>query len=259
MKTCKYSYHYLFYSIIFKISHFSVVNGKYGFLKELENKGYDVSILGDILAQLFAALPLAAVLEEAVFVTYGGLITQPDPANDNQPSGKVSLAEIQAIERFEVDIRSIGFERPQHQLLWNDPISDDILPLYVPSVSSSPPLKLKRVRRGTLFSSVATKEFLAHNQLQLVIRSHQEVLAGYQYHHDEKVITVFSAPNYCGDGENQGALIEFSDAVTMQPCIKQFEAVHYPVKKKSVATAVVKEAEAEVTMMVLTTTANDEN
>lgn len=42
-----------------------------------------------------------------------------------------------------------------------------------------------------------TERFLADNKLELVIRSHEVKDKGYLVEHDGKLITVFSAPNYC--------------------------------------------------------------
>lgn len=43
-----------------------------------------------------------------------------------------------------------------------------------------------------------TKAFLERNRLQLVVRSHEVVMGGYEIMHDGNLVTVFSAPNYCG-------------------------------------------------------------
>jgi len=40
--------------------------------------------------------------------------------------------------------------------------------------------------------------------------------------HDDKCITVFSAPNYCGSVGNKGAVVNFKE--DMQPSFKQFDA-----------------------------------
>jgi serine/threonine-protein phosphatase 5 len=61
-----------------------------------------------------------------------------------------------------------------------------------------------------LFGSDATNFFLVRNNLQMLIRSHEVQMAGYNVHHGGKCITVFSAPNYCGDVGNAGAIVKCS-------------------------------------------------
>lgn len=46
------------------------------------------------------------------------------------------------------------------------------------------------------FGPDVTAKFLADNNLELLIRSHEVKDNGYEVMHDGKCITVFSAPNY---------------------------------------------------------------
>ena len=34
---------------------------------------------------------------------------------------------------------------------------------------------------------------------------------GYEFFHDRKLVTIFSAPNYCGDFDNKGAIMNIND------------------------------------------------
>ncbi|PWA41234.1 serine/threonine-protein phosphatase 5 [Artemisia annua] len=61
----------------------------------------------------------------------------------------------------------------------------------------------------------------------LVVRSHEVKDEGYEIDHDGKLITVFSAPNYCDQMGNKGAFIRF-EAPTMEPKIVTFSAVPHP-------------------------------
>jgi hypothetical protein len=58
------------------------------------------------------------------------------------------------------------------------------------------------------FGSDVTEEFLKKYDLTMIIRSHQVKPDGYEYTHDRKVLTIFSASNYCG-GSNWGAIIRW--------------------------------------------------
>lgn len=50
---------------------------------------------------------------------------------------------------------------------------------------------------GVYFGSDVTESFLKDNSLSLVVRSHEVKDEGYSWHHKGKLITIFSAPNYC--------------------------------------------------------------
>ena len=184
----------------------------FGFADELRSK--DCLDLIDKFVTLFSVLPLAAVIENKVFVCHGGLISYP-----RDEEYIVSLQEISSIKRGCKNPYDRAESDPTHQLLWNDPIPD-----------SNNLHTDQRVKRGIPFSVQVTKSFLAFNGLQLIVRSHQFKDKGYELIHEGKVITVFSAPNYCGDGLNQGAIVEFTDSVTMTPNIKQIDAKHYPME-----------------------------
>jgi hypothetical protein len=58
------------------------------------------------------------------------------------------------------------------------------------------------------FGSDITHQFLKKYNLSMIIRSHQVKQDGYEYVHDGKVLTVFSASNYCG-GSNWGAVVRW--------------------------------------------------
>lgn len=87
------------------------------------------------------------------------------------------------------------------ELLWSDPRDDVIGHVF-------------NVQRGggTVFGPDVTQAFLQRNSLELLIRSHECCMNGYAQHHNGQVLTVFSAPNYCGQVGNRGALIRFDDS-----------------------------------------------
>lgn len=57
--------------------------------------------------------------------------------------------------------------------------------------------------------------------LELLVRSHEMKDNGYEIEADGKVITVFSAPNYCDQMNNKGSYIIFKGS-DMKPNIKTF-------------------------------------
>jgi len=80
---------------------------------------------------------------------------------------------------------------------------------------------------GLSFGEDVTKRFLQENNLELVVRSHEVKEEGYEIEHDGKLITVFSAPNYCDQMGNKGAFIRFK-APELKPEIISFSAVPHP-------------------------------
>ena len=57
-----------------------------------------------------------------------------------------------------------------------------------------------------------------------MVRSHEMKMEGYEIEADGRVITVFSAPNYCDQMKNKGAFIRFKGK-DMKPMIKTFDWV----------------------------------
>jgi hypothetical protein len=63
--------------------------------------------------------------------------------------------------------------------------------------------------------------------LELVVRSHEVKQEGYEYQKGGKVLTVFSAPNYCDQMGNKGAFVRFNGR-DLEPKITSFEKVEHP-------------------------------
>lgn len=61
--------------------------------------------------------------------------------------------------------------------------------------------------RVTLSSSDLFRSFLQENKLELLIRSHEVMDGGFEWAHNKQLLTVFSASDYCGVCENQGAIV----------------------------------------------------
>ncbi|XP_022848633.1 serine/threonine-protein phosphatase 5-like isoform X3 [Olea europaea var. sylvestris] len=100
------------------------------------------------------------------------------------------------------------------ELLWSDP---------QPQLGRGP----SKRGVGLSFGADVTKRFLQDNSLDLVVRSHEVKNDGYEIEHDGKLITVFSAPNYCDQMGNKGAFIQF-EAPELKPNIVTFSAVPHP-------------------------------
>nr|GMD64682.1 serine/threonine-protein phosphatase PP2A catalytic subunit-like [Ipomoea batatas] len=56
-----------------------------------------------------------------------------------------------------------------------------------------------------------SEQFNHTNSLKLIARAHQLVMEGYNWAHDQKVVTIFSAPNYCYRCGNMASILEVDD------------------------------------------------
>ncbi|KAG9448146.1 hypothetical protein H6P81_014274 [Aristolochia fimbriata] len=174
------------------------MNKIYGFEGEVRSKLSETFV--GLFAEVFCYLPLAHVLNNKIFVVHGGLFSVDG----------VKLSDIRSIDRF--------CEPPEEglmcELLWSDP---------QPQPGRGP----SKRGVGLSFGGDVTKRFLRENNLELIVRSHEVKDEGYEIEHDGKLITVFSAPNYCDQMGNKGAYIRFT-APDMKPDIVSFSAVPHP-------------------------------
>jgi len=185
------------------------MNKIYGFEGEVKHK-YDDRVM-NLFNDVFQWLPLAGVIEKAVFVVHGGLSTSMGGAGaGNGPEGKgMTLEAVRAVPR--------GREPPESglmsDLLWSDPQP------YSGRAASKRGV-------GYSFGPDYTKNFLELNNLKLLVRSHEVKEEGYVVEHDGKCITIFSAPNYCDSQGNKGAFIRFTE--DMVPRFTSFTCVPHP-------------------------------
>lgn len=56
-----------------------------------------------------------------------------------------------------------------------------------------------------IYTQVVHK-FLQKNDFDLICRAHQVVEDGYEFFAKRQLVTLFSAPNYCGEFDNAGML-----------------------------------------------------
>jgi len=144
------------------------LNKMYGFEGEVLAK-YDKTSY-DLFSQLFCYLPICHVINKKVMITHGGLFSQDG----------VKLSQIKGVNRR----REPPDEGIMCELLWSDPCD----------MNGRHPSK-RGV--GVQFGPDVAEKFLEENNLKLLVRSHEVKSEGYEYQKGGKVLTVFSAPNYC--------------------------------------------------------------
>mmetsp|Transcript_21684 Transcript_21684/g.47215 ORF Transcript_21684/g.47215 Transcript_21684/m.47215 type:complete len:343 (+) Transcript_21684:118-1146(+) len=154
----------------------------YGFYDEVKQR-YNVK-LWKTFCDVFNYLPACAIVDERVICMHGGL------SQHMFDNGDVRT-QIRNFAR-PADIPDVGF---LCDLLWSDPH---------PDISGFQPND-RGVSVG--FGADMVARFLKQEDLDLIVRAHQVVEDGYEFFADRKLVTIFSAPNYCGEFDNAAAIL----------------------------------------------------
>jgi len=130
--------------------------------------------------EVFNLLPLAAIIDEKIFCVHAGI--SPDLNTPDQ---------IKRIMR-PTDVPDSGL---LCDLLWSDPEPDI--------------MGWAENDRGVsyTFGADVVSKFLQKHDLDLIVRAHQVVEEGYEFFAEQQMVTIFSAPNYCGEFDNAGAVM----------------------------------------------------
>jgi serine/threonine-protein phosphatase PP1 catalytic subunit len=63
------------------------------------------------------------------------------------------------------------------------------------------------------FGSDVVNKFLNKHDLDLICRAHQVVEDGYEFFAKRQLVTLFSAPNYCGEFDNAGGMMSVDETL----------------------------------------------
>ena len=159
------------------------INKIYGFYEELverypeNNQGVN---LWKRFNQCFNYMPVAALVDDSILCMHGGISPE-----------LTSLDQIRNIPR-PVEIPEQGL---LCDLVWSDP--EGLTRGWGPN------------DRGVsyTFGADTVDKFLKDMNLELICRAHQVVEDGYEFFCNRQLVTVFSAPNYCGEFDNSGGML----------------------------------------------------
>jgi len=160
----------------------SSINRLYGFYDECKRR-YNFKIW-KTFGDCFNCLPVAAIIDDKIMCMHGGL--SPDLTN---------LEQITRIMRP----TEVPDEGLLCDLLWSDPDNDTN--------------GWAENERGVSYTygSEVVSAFLKKHELDLICRAHQVVEDGYEFFGKRQLVTVFSAPNYCGEFDNSAALMSVDE------------------------------------------------
>jgi len=160
------------------------INRIYGFYDECKRR-YSIK-LWKTFTDVFNCLPAAAIVDDKVFCVHGGLSPE-----------LTSVDQIARIVR-PTDIPDTGM---LCDLIWSDPEKD------INGWAEND--------RGVSFTygEDIVKNFLRKHDFDLVVRAHQVVEDGYEFFAGRELVTLFSAPNYCGEFDNAAAMMTVDDTL----------------------------------------------
>ncbi|CAD7940355.1 unnamed protein product [Amoebophrya sp. A120] len=156
----------------------------YGFYDECKRR-YNIK-LWKTFCDAFNCFPVAAVVDEKILCMHGGLSPE-----------ITSMDQIKRIVR-PTDVPDTGL---LCDLLWADPEKD------ITGWAEND--------RGVsfVFGPDVVQSFLRKHDMDLICRAHQVVEDGYEFFAKRQLITLFSAPNYCGEFDNAGAMMTVDETL----------------------------------------------
>ncbi|RHW72711.1 serine threonine-protein phosphatase PP1 [Trypanosoma brucei equiperdum] len=158
------------------------INKMYGFFDDVKRR-YNAKLF-KAFTDVFNTMPVCCVVGEKIICMHGGL--SPD---------MTSLACVSEIER-PLDVPDKGI---LCDLLWADP--EEEVKGFLES------------DRGVsyLFGEDIVTDFLDMVDMDLVVRAHQVMERGYGFFANRQLVTIFSAPNYCGEFDNDAAVMNVDE------------------------------------------------
>ena len=157
------------------------LNKIYGFFDECKRR-LSIKCFKKI-TNLFNIMPISALINENILCMHGGL-----------------SKDLQNIEQINKILRptEIPDEGLLCDLLWSDP-NNDLL---------DEDFGNNERNISITFSKNYVKNFVEKNNLDLICRAHQVAEEGFEFFADMKLVTIFTAPNYMWEFDNNGGILE---------------------------------------------------
>ncbi|CAB3407783.1 unnamed protein product [Caenorhabditis bovis] len=162
------------------------MNRLYGFHSELKRKRNLTMWVK--FQKVFNQLPLCATISRKILCMHGGI-------SEHITSWK-SLYDLKKPNRPKLCDEGIAMD-----LMWADPTQDKCSTFASNTMRSI----------SVLFGEKAISDLLDMLNLELVVRAHEVSQEGYHFFFNKKLVTVFSAPFYCGNDVNCGAIMHVSN------------------------------------------------
>ena len=161
----------------------------YGFYDECMRKYGSINVWR-YCTEIFDYLPISAIIDTKIFCIHGGL----SPTID-------TIDEIRNIDRKQ----EVPHDGAMCDLLWSDPDQDQ------KGFGISPR------GAGYLFGDDVVRTFEEINKIELIARAHQLVMEGYKMMFDGKLVTIWSAPNYCYRCGNMASILKLDENLKQKP------------------------------------------
>ncbi|CAD2100999.1 protein phosphatase containing kelch-like domains, putative [Plasmodium vinckei lentum] len=184
------------------------INSLYGFQEEckrrLKEDVDDKSSCWAQINQVFEWIPIGALVEEKILCVHGGIGKSIHTISDiSQLKRPLTVSQVP---------QNLN-EQKVTDLLWSDPTDNDSVLGTIPNDIRDPDGTGHIVKYGP----DRVHKFLEDNDLQLIIRAHECVMDGFERFAGGKLITLFSATNYCNSHKNAGALLFIRRDLTVIP------------------------------------------
>merc|ERR1719494_1783188 len=185
-----------------------VINCIYGFKDECHRRlrdPDDEKSAWNKFNQVFEWMPCGAVIEDRILCIHGGLGSSIETVSDIENLKRPLIVS---------QVPTNHYEQIVTDLLWSDPSDNDLMTGVVQNETRDP----DGSGRIYKFGPDRVKNFLEKNApLSMIIRAHECVMDGFERFAGGKLITLFSATDYCGHHKNAGALLFVRRDLTVVP------------------------------------------